>query len=166
MEGEAPEEIENHDLKEKYISELMCDIIEFHDNMGGTSEDISENLHFKGDPELFKEVASTLLLRSLPTNLSSLVEEFVTELPDFETWCQAQDSRGGPRGSQGNRKLPKRPNIIECRVWGVNHSYGSTRGAQGIPHRMKNRYTGFLEDPRRSQVKKIAKGNTMESRAW
>ena len=94
MEGEAPEEIENHDLKDKYISELVCDIIEFHDNMGGTSEDILENLHFKGDPELFKEVASTLLLRSLPTNLSSLVEEFVTGLPDFETWCQAQDSVG------------------------------------------------------------------------
>ena len=70
----------------------MCNVVEFHDDLGGTNENLLEDLCFHGDPDDFRPLARAVLLRSLPAELSFVVEEFVTELLDFETWRQIQDA--------------------------------------------------------------------------
>ena len=91
---EETDEREDDDAQDRYITNMVLNVVDFHDDTGGANDNLVVDLIFKGKPNDFKKLARAVLLRSLPEGLAPMVEEFVTGLPDFETWCQAQDSLG------------------------------------------------------------------------
>jgi hypothetical protein len=74
-------------IKVQYIAYLVCSVLDFYENLGGTNQNFLDLLYFKGHPDELQDAVRQALLMSLPDGFQHVIEEFVFELPSIEEWC-------------------------------------------------------------------------------